>query len=69
MSEASDRWEQRTQLIMTRDRVRKIVDDDEATQPIGIDPETIAAARRIARRLAEFGNDGSSRYVQDQGCN
>jgi hypothetical protein len=51
--------------LMSRERVRSILTDGEATRPVGIDPETIAAARRIARSLAA----GASPIVQDQGCN
>jgi hypothetical protein len=53
---------------LTPARVRAIVEMD-ATGPIGLDPETIAAARRISRRLAEMGAGPSSPSVQGQGCN
>jgi hypothetical protein len=58
VSEASNRWERKTRFILTADRVRALLDDPDATVPIGIDPETIAAARRIARRLQETDDGG-----------
>ena len=37
---------------LPRERVRELLDGPgEVTAPVGLDPETIAAARRIARRL------------------
>lgn len=58
MSDAANRWEKRIRLAMTRDRVGRLLDDMESTVPLGIDPETIAAARRIARRLDEADDGG-----------
>lgn len=52
---------------LTRERVRQIVDCD-ATVPIGLDPEMVAAARQIASRLAQADAGGPSPSVQDQGC-
>lgn len=43
---------------ISRERVHTILNDGEATRPVGIDPETISAARRIARRLAEVDEAG-----------
>jgi hypothetical protein len=38
------------------DRVAEIIDGDDDAVPAGLDPEAIAAARRIARRLRLRGN-------------
>jgi hypothetical protein len=51
--------------VLTREWVRDIIDHG-ATPPAGISPETVAAARRLARMVG--GNSGGwSRYVKDQG--
>lgn len=40
---------------LTADRVRTIVEDVDATGPIGLDPETIAAARRLWKHFNSHG--------------
>jgi hypothetical protein len=54
-----------TQRLLTPERMRQIVDAG-ATPPAGVDPESVAALRRIARLIA--GNSGkASRYVKGKG--
>lgn len=42
----------RSAIPLSRDRVRELLDTD-VTAPIGLDPETLAAARRLARHFAQ----------------
>jgi hypothetical protein len=54
-----------TQSLLTPERMRRIVDAG-ATPPAGVDPEAVAALRRIARLIA--GNSGrASRCVKGEG--
>jgi hypothetical protein len=43
------------QTTLTPECVRRIVEDSEATGPVGIDPETIAAARRLWKHFNSHG--------------
>ncbi len=47
---------------LPRERVRELLDEPgDVTAPVGVDPESIAALRRIARRLRGPSNESPSR--------
>jgi hypothetical protein len=53
---APRRWTGRHRVLpweLTHDRVRELIDDPSVTIPVGLDPMSIAAVRRIAKYLTE----------------